>query len=416
MKKSVYAISCPHCAGTLDVFGGGRQITTLTCQYCGSVLDVEKEYKVLFQFKKVPIPRTPFRLGMQGKINDIAFTIIGMVAYSSEKGVTHGEDAWVDFMLHSPTHGYAWLSDENGQTVFSRRTRKLPSLNLSSLTEKERLIFDGKTYQMYERYRAYVTYVQGELTWIAHRNDSTSVVDAIAPPCGLSYERREGEIEYSISEYLDTKTVYESFGIKADAVEGFHALKPFSAPKSKVFSMVSGAFTLIALIMMMKLWIFNGGEIVQQYSFSASAAPQSIPFHIDQPYHLVELDIQTNVRNDWIYYDVEVLNAAQESVYSLGKEISYYYGSDGGESWSEGSDGATAYFKVKDSGDYLLKFNAPGYHRSVATSVRIKENVIRNTYFIALFFITLFAALIYPIQYFLYQNRLWKHLQGDDDE
>lgn len=411
---SAYAISCPNCGGSLDVFGGGRQIATLTCKYCGSVLDVEHEYKVLAEFKKVPLPSTPFRLGMQGKIKDIEFTIIGMVAYGSVKWVSVGEDTWVDFMLHSPTHGYAWLSYENGHTLFSRRTRKLPSVKLASLDPKEKFTFDGRTYRLYEHYRAFVTYVQGELTWIARKNDVTAFSDAIAPPYGLSQERTYNESEYFISEYLDAKTVCESFGVKAETPNSFHALKPFSAPKRKALSQVSALFAILTLLVITVLSLFYSGHTVSQAFFQTKT--ERIAFHIDDPSHLVELNLRSNVDNDWIYYDMSVKNREGEEVYSLGKEISYYHGYEGGESWSEGSKRATAYFKVAHSGDYFVQFNAPEYRRAVQTNVAIKENVIRTFYFNILFFIALFGSLTYPVAYGLYTVRLWKHLEGDDDE
>jgi len=411
---SAYAISCPNCGGSLDIFGGGRHIATLTCKYCGSILDVEDEYKVLAAFKKIPLPPVPFRLGMQGIIKGIEFTIIGMVAYSSVKGVSVGEDTWVDFMLHSPTHGYAWLSYEKGHIIFSRRTRKLPSVALKSLAPKAKFAFDGRSFRLYEHYRAYVTYVQGELTWIAKKDDVTAISDAISPPYGLTQERTFNESEYFISEYLDAKTVYESFGIKAEAPESFHALKPFLAPKRKAFSKVSALFAVLTLLIILVLSIFYSGHAVNHSLFNTKT--KHIAFHIDDPSHLIQLDIRTNVDNDWIYYDMGVATRNGEEVYSLGKEISYYHGYEGGESWNEGSKRATAYFKVNQAGDYLMEFDAPEYHRAVQTDVTIKENVIRTFYFKILFFAALFGSLLYPVAYGLYTARLWKHLQDDDDE
>ena len=43
-----------------------------------------------------------------------------------------------------------------------------------------------------------------------------------------------------------------------------------------------------------------------------------------------------------------------KSIFSMAKEISYYSGYDGGESWSEGSRNAHAYFKVPEAGNYTL--------------------------------------------------------------
>ncbi|MEA3523333.1 MAG: DUF4178 domain-containing protein [Campylobacterota bacterium] len=411
---SAYAINCPNCAGSLDALGGGRQVVSLTCKYCGSVLDVEDEYKVLAQFKKVDIPSSPFRIGMQGKIKGIDFTIIGMVAYSCVKGVSVGEDTWIDFMLFSPTHGYAWLSYEEGTVIFSRRTRSLPSSNFMGLSPKNRVDFEGKTYKFYEAYRAYVSYVQGELTWVARKHDLVHIFEAIRPPFGVTLEHSKNEDEYSISEYLKAEDIYESFGLTQKTSESFHALKPFSAPKSKSLAFASALFIGVSLFMIIFVLLFNSGTFIKEDNFSSRS--RQIPFHIDNPEHLVELDIRSNVNNSWIYYDISVIDKQNEEIYALGKEISYYHGYEGGESWSEGSREASAYFKVPKSGDYLLLFNAPENRVGVPTRISIKENVIRSYYFIGLFFFFIFTASIYLFKRIAYESRLWKHTQEDDDD
>jgi hypothetical protein len=411
---SVYAINCPSCGGTLEVLGGGRQISSLTCKYCGSVLDTENEYKVLAKFAKVTLPKSPFRLGMQGVIQGVAFTIIGMVAFSCVKGRSVGEDTWLDFMLFSPTHGYAWLSYEEGNTIFSRRTRDLPSRDMAKLSPKDKFTFQNQNYQFYEAYRAYVTYVQGELTWIARRDDMIRIYEAIRPPFGVALEKNFNESEYSISEYLDAAEVYKSFGITASPEEKFHPLKPFLAPKTKAFSKASALFAGVALLMVIILSIFHDGKLIAEDAFNALS--RTIAFHIDNPEHLVELDIESNVDNNWIYFDISVLDADDEEVYALGEEISYYHGYEGGESWSEGSRSATAFFKVERAGDYRLEFSAPENSYSFYTHVTIRENVVRSLYFVILLVIFGLGTLIYLVKYASYYSKLWKHTQEDDDD
>ncbi len=412
-EKKVHALNCPNCGGALELLGGGRNVVTLTCKYCGSVLDMENEFKILSQFKKVPVPQTPFRIGMKGKIRDVEFTIIGMVAYSCVKGRSTGEDTWVDFMLHSPTHGYAFLSYEDGHCIFSRMTRNIPQQMSSYLRERSKFEYNGERYVIYDRYNAYVTFAQGELTWIAKQGDSSFIVDAIAPPYGLSSEKRGMEMEYSISEYLDSKEVYKAFDIKGKARGGFHPLKPFGS-WSKAFSLVSFFFFILALFMVIVIEVAFDGHQVQYVSFTGKS--KTVPITINDTSHLVAMGIRTNLDNNWIYYDISVQDAQQNEVYALGKEVSYYHGYEGGESWSEGSRNADAYFKVKNPGPYMLHFNAPEYTRSVSATIEVQEGAMRSKYFTILSVISLVFALFYPINYFRYQSKLWKHLQSDDDD
>lgn len=411
---SAYAIKCPNCGGSLDALGGGRQVVSLTCKYCGSVLDVEKNFKVLAAFKKVPLPDTPFRIGMKGILKGVEFTIIGMVAYSCVKGKSVGEDTWVDFMLFSPTHGYAWLSYEEGNSIFSRRTRGLPSLKMQTLSPKNKFKFNNQKYTFYEHYRAYITYVQGELTWIARRHDMIQIHEAIRPPFGLTLERNKNELEYSISEYMDSDEVFESFGITTEAEASFHPLKPFSMPRLKAFSLTCLLFAVISFAIFMFIQVSYGGSFIKEDVFNTTS--REIPFQINETEHLVELDITCNVDNSWIYYDISVEDAQGEEVYALGEEISYYHGYEGGESWSEGSKSATAYFKVKNAGNYLLKFTAPENRHGVYTQVKIRENVVRGLYFFIFFIGLIFAGSWYLMKLGMHHTKLWKHTQEDDDD
>lgn len=256
---STYAIKCPNCGGSLDILSGARQIKTITCKYCGSVLDIANEYKLLSKFSKVKIPKSPFEIGMVGKIKEVEFRIIGLVAYSCEKGITTGKDTWIDYMLYSPTHGYAWLSYEDGNTIFSRRTRLLPDKKMPNLELYDQFEFDNETYEYYDKYKAYITFVQGELTWVAKKNDVVNIYEAISPPFGLSYDRSKRESEYNISEYINPEDVYKSFnipteenGLRIMKQAGFHPLKPYpEIYEAYLFSSI--IFSIISLVIVVVL-------------------------------------------------------------------------------------------------------------------------------------------------------------------
>ncbi len=65
-----------------------------------------------------------------------------------------------------------------------------------------------KTFQLYEQYQSEITYVEGDLTWIANLGDTVDVIEAIAPPNILAYEKTKNETEYYVGEYLPAKDVY----------------------------------------------------------------------------------------------------------------------------------------------------------------------------------------------------------------
>ena len=70
-------------------------------------------------------------------------------------------------------------------------------------------------------------------------------------------------------------------------------------------------------------------------------------------------DLASNQDNSWAYYDV-VVYRGEDPHASLGKQISYYHGYEGGESWSEGSTSTRAYFKLEEPGTYRIGIEADG--------------------------------------------------------
>ena len=114
-------LNCTQCGAGLDVLGGGR-VKTHVCSYCGAELDAQDDYKVIQQFRDMKRPDTPFDLGMTGTLWGAEFTVIGTMAWAEYYAGKSWH--WVDHQIFSPTHGYAWLTVENGFVTFARKSRE----------------------------------------------------------------------------------------------------------------------------------------------------------------------------------------------------------------------------------------------------------------------------------------------------
>jgi hypothetical protein len=120
------------------------------------MLDSRNEYRAVTQFKDIKRPPMPLKLGMQGKIKDVEFTIVGVVQFRDGEGYQ-----WLEYQLFSPTHGNHWLVSSQGHFVFSRRVRELPRI---SNVQKSKFKAKGMTFSVYESYTAKIIFVEGELT------------------------------------------------------------------------------------------------------------------------------------------------------------------------------------------------------------------------------------------------------------
>lgn len=418
---NVKAINCTSCAAPVKINGGGHRIRSLNCNYCGAVMDVKQEYRLLGQFLNQSKPSSPLQIGMEGKIKDIDFMIIGMVGYRSNYG-----DTWVDLFLFSATHGYAHLTYSMGHFVFTRRVRYLPDKHMRQLSPHETFHVDQKQYTFFEVYQSEVTYVAGELTWIAKQGDTCMVRDAIAPPFMFTQEIRDDEQEYYLSEYLEPKEVQQHFKSTYETKRSKrfkHPAQPFAAPIRQALSKASRVAMLIAIIMMIFISLFGSGHSVYSNTLEANEIKQGTltkDFSITNAKHMIELTYQANLNNAWTNYDITLFKDDFE-VFSFRKQLAYYTGRDAEGSWSEGSQTGTARFKVKETGNYSLRVHAiqggtgnngkSMQHNNL--TIDIKEGVMGLRYMVILFIIGLISYLWFYGARYMFEKARW---EGNSDD
>ena len=69
----------------------------------------------------------------------------------------------------------------------------------------------------------------------------------------------------------------------------------------------------------------------------------------------LELTINTNLINDWAYFNLALINEATGDAFDFGREVSYYTGSDSDGAWSEGGRSSTRRFLMCLPGRYYLR-------------------------------------------------------------
>ena len=413
----VYSIKCPECNAPLELLGG-KNVSVVVCKYCKSLIDLKKNYRVLSKFSAKKLPNSQFQIGLKGEIDGVKWQIIGLIAYSENTYID--KTTWIDYMLYSKLYGYAWLTYDNGALIFTRRIHSIPTLDMSPRsTPKDLVVLDGKEFKFYECYYSYIVFAMGELTFVAKNGDRVGVCEAIAPPYGLNKESYLSGIEYSISRYLDNpKEICESFGVSPIKKEPLkHPLKPLKAPILKTVSEVSIIFFAIVLFLIAITNVKNRDRVVAKDYFDTNSTQsvKIVDFNISHPEHLVELSIHTNLNNDWIDYDISVEDANKTEIFSTEDELSYYYGYEGGESWSEGSLDDKIYFKVPEAGSYRLIISSPPHKKVVTSHIEIKEGVIRTLYLWALVVFYLFMFIIYWLVLWAYESSVWSEVVEDDD-
>ncbi|HPD91626.1 MAG: DUF4178 domain-containing protein [Rhodobacter sp.] len=363
----IRAIQCTQCGAGLDVLGGGR-VTTHVCPYCGSALDALDNYRVLTRFTEMTRPATPLSIGDRGRVMGQDWQVIGILGLS-ERWQTQVW-TWVDHLLYSPTHGYVWLTLEDGHLILTRRWRKAVSPGWISAAQVEQANArpgadsDGEHFRYFETSTASITFAEGEFTWRPRQDDRTITVSLLGDRTMLSYVEGAHEREIERSWYLPQADVWAAFGVTGAAVprtEGAHPLAPVRLPRdlsfligaSAVFAALCGLLALVFLAM-------NGRTVLAQTTLRASQLPTEMAFDIADTSRLAELRFEGDLgTNTWAWIEVTLSDPEDVPLFEAGRELGYYAGRDSDGAWTEDDRVTVIRFHPTQSGRYTLDLDAP---------------------------------------------------------
>lgn len=425
------SIDCTACGAGLDILGGGR-VTTHICPYCGTELDALDGYAILKRFGDMPRPDSPFAIGQTGQIKGVDWTITGTLGLREDYGGRSW--VWTEHQLYSPTHGYGWLTVENGHLTFARRQRRLPSPSwmgvhwVETAENKPVVLLDGERYVYLQTSEARLTFAEGEFTWAPQIGDVTVTVSALSQTHMLDFSETGQEREIYRSEYLDPAETLAAFGLDPGALvpHGSHPLEPFRTTKTLRFvRLAASGFAVVALLLGVVFSGSTGETVLADASVSLRRLPKSVQFEITDSDRLAGLALTGDAQNSWAYVDLELIDPQDETLFEAGRTVEYYVGRDADGRWSEGNNRASLYFRPTVPGVYTLVFggsetglwNSPGFQsntpRGLTISARQGMASGRPLFLTAAVF-ALIAGLLWGRRV-LHNMRRQSHSDWDDD-
>jgi hypothetical protein len=375
-REEGQTIQCEGCGSALDIRPLPRPVKTLTCHYCGSVHALYGDQSSLLG--KNP-PRDDFHLmvGARGRLKGVAYEVIGRMVYESFE---FDDGVWSTWP--SESHEYVLVDDagnfvtievgDEGVAV-SRKTGRVPQLAaIKRMAWGQRFRQPGgRTYRQYERGRSTLVYVDGALPWVAKVNDQLDFVDLIDVPniwSGLPPERLsvewtadkagEAEVEAFIAHDLSPSLLARSFDECIEPTPKKQVLRP--PRRSPALARFGGSWAVMGLVFLVVAGLASLGDgvLLGQAVVYAGASPvsgQTEVFSLEDD-ALVSVDLSTNANNNWLYAEVDLVHADSGiSLGFVGREVSYYHGTEGGERWSEGRKTWRQVFVVSQGGQYRLK-------------------------------------------------------------
>ena len=244
-------IGCTNCAAPLDIRNGvGAKQTS--CSYCGAVIDLTSDKNAVLRILTLKQrPPATLALGDKGKFKGKVWEVIGRLRV--EERDEDGVYPWNEYLLFNPTAGYRWLEEDCGHWTFGQKAKRKPLIN-------PKVMRPGTTFAAYNcRFRAgeavmgHVAFVEGEFPYHTEVGDKSISLPSYSPPHCLTAEWTDNEIEWTISDYVEPKSIGQAFGKDIpDVRKETHGAKPIpprkTLPGFVPFCMVPLLFIVLSLL------------------------------------------------------------------------------------------------------------------------------------------------------------------------
>ncbi len=420
--RKVRSLQCPGCGAPLTV-RGMLQTEAIACEACGSVIDLSDEnLRVLSTFEIRARVKPLIPLGTRGTLLGDLLEVIGFLR---RKVTVEGVDyEWGEYLLFNPYKGFRWLTEYNGHWTYVRSMLDRPEGAGSTLG------YMGRTFQHFQTSAARVSYVIGEFFWRVEVGEQAHVDDYVAAPYVISCERTPGELNWSLGQYIDPDVLRSAFGLKSalPARMGVFGCQPspYGGSPPRVYGL-PGWLVPAPFLLQLPPFLFPPNREVfrQTFSYLPATLEKSFvtePFEIGGHTSNVVVHSEADVSNNWIYLSFALINDETGQAYDFGREISYYFGVDGGESWSEGGRDDDAVLPAVPAGRYYLRIEPDG-PASAQYTVKVTRDVPRKLYlFFALLALAIGPALVAWRQWSFEVKRwsesdhpMWTPSSSDDD-
>jgi hypothetical protein len=372
----VRSLTCPKCGAPLTIRAGDLTVTVV-CGHCNSVLDAkDPSLKILqtFEAKKHALQRIP--LGARGTWRGAVREVIGyQIRTINVEAIDY---SWSEYLLFNPYEGFRYLTEYNGHWNDVILLKTLPTVYKGGGWGGDKPYADvlGERFTHFQTAKATTTYVIGEFPWQVRVGEAAEVSDYVDPPRVLSSERTKDETTWSMGEYATGDRIWQAFNLPGDPPErtGVYANQP-SPYRPAVGGMWKGFAAFATALLLLAIWRlgYSPRPVVFQHDYryvppkvppsdseAAAAAFVTDTFTIGGRTSDLELSVDANLRNSWIYFDFALINDSTGTAYDFGRELSFYYGSDQDGPWTEGSNHDRALIPTVPGGRYYVRVQPQG--------------------------------------------------------
>ncbi|MBI5624006.1 MAG: DUF4178 domain-containing protein [Elusimicrobia bacterium] len=247
---------------------------------------------------------------------------------------------------------------------------------------------DGREFRHFQTSKPVVSYVLGEFNWRVKAGDLAVARDFICPPYIISEDKTEEDTTWSLGEYIEPQEIWQGFKMEGAPPPARGTAPAQPNPGEETYASMSKVFWPLAaacLCVFMLAAVFSQHRKIQDYSFrydvtDTEKSRVTLPFDITGRTSNVRVKINTDLDNRWAFFSMALINADTDEALDFGREVGYYHGVDGGESWSEGSRQDTVYLPSVKAGSYYLRVEPETDASGLSYTVQLTRDVARVSY------------------------------------
>ncbi len=381
-KYNPLDIHCPKCGAGLEIKNEASEL--VICDYCSSQLELSGEQlKVL---GKGPSRKWDFPLGLgdRFKHKGVEFEVIARMAFIEDNDPQYTTR---EYLLYNPRKGTLWLDEYEGRYSLSWAVHVKPESHPFTSTRGEILeTFDRRKWVCEETGTYQLAYVDGALPWLAKVGDEILYAEfSEKNGSGMLFDAQAqgGEIEYCYGQKLSVEMVRRATG-KDDLIRDVP--DQMDAAQTRAWFMKIIAIIVAALIINgvgMVICLGKGDQVLNESLSSGQITNEKMtsPFNVASDGNVIKIKVAAlNLRNAWMAINLAIIEGDDKVLHVYEQDVEYYHGVEGGESWSEGSENSTAYFKIPKKGQYRILVSARSAHGNATSATSALHGLTISVY------------------------------------
>ncbi|MEZ5355779.1 MAG: DUF4178 domain-containing protein [Bryobacteraceae bacterium] len=429
LKQQPRALNCPNCGSSVELRAQGETLTAV-CPQCLSLMDASSPIPKLLQKINTQRRVTPaIPLGSTGALDGVTYEVIGFQCrHITVEGAKY---EWREFLLFNRDQGFRYLTEYDGHWNFCEPLKGIPESG--NTVGRPSRNWKGTHFRHFQRAMAETNYVLGEFPWRVKVGERAEVNDFVAPPLSLSAEKSENETTWTLGRYITGAEIWKAFQLKERPPRAYGVYSNQPSPyKDSVWSIWTVALFFIFLLgassVLAHVWMTKQEVFRQAYTYTpgtpGDASFVTSMFELKGRPSNVELDIETDALNNWVYFNLALINEQTGHGYDWGREVSYYSGVDSDGGWSEGSTNDSSRIGHVPAGRYYLRVEPestpePGQAgKPIRYTIRVRRDIPVNWPYVVAFFLLVLPPIVQTFRSLMFESKRWQESDyapsGDD--